>query len=270
MKSLLSLLVLCTCAPWTFCFQQDAVSISTKLGGARIIGGSSARAGQFPFAAAIYKTTEHGRYFCGGALISNEWILTAGHCVEDGVRFSVQLGSHTLATNDANRVVLTANTSVLHPDFDSMTLQNDVGLIKLNEPVQFSDYISTIFLPSTDLQSDAAVTSIGWGQTDDFSPGPVDHLNYVDVVTMTDSDCKSFYGDQIGDNMFCVEGPYNEGTCLGDLGAPLVRSVLNERHMEHVGISTFLSTNGCESTDPSGYTKTWPYLSWIENVTNIA
>jgi hypothetical protein len=46
------------------------------------------------------------------------------------------------------------------------------------------------------------------------SPGPVDHLNYVDVVTMTDSDCKSFYGDQIGDNMFCVEGPYNEGTCL--------------------------------------------------------
>jgi secreted trypsin-like serine protease len=246
------------------------VSISTKLGGARIIGGSSARAGQFPFAAAIYKTTEHGRYFCGGALISNEWILTAGHCVEDGLRFSIQLGSHTLSTTDGNRVVLTANTSVLHPDFDSMTLQNDVGLIKLNEPVQLSDYISTIFLPSTDLQSDAAVTSIGWGQTDDFSPGPVDHLNYVDVVTMTDSDCKSFYGDQIGDNMFCVEGPYNEGTCLGDLGAPLVRSVLNERHMEHVGISTFLSTNGCESTDPSGYTKTWPYLSWIKNVTNIA
>jgi secreted trypsin-like serine protease len=60
----------------------DKLNLLFKVG-ARIIGGSSARAGQFPFAAAIYKTTEHGRYFCGGALISNEWILTAGHCVEE-------------------------------------------------------------------------------------------------------------------------------------------------------------------------------------------
>lgn len=77
-----------------------------------------------------------------------------------------------------------ANTSVLHPDYDFMTLENDVGLIYLDEPVLLSgkinisifitiiffvylDYISTIFLPNTDLQPDAEVIAIGWGQVDD-------------------------------------------------------------------------------------------------------
>jgi secreted trypsin-like serine protease len=47
----------------------------------RIIGGETARSGQFPFSAAIYIRTEDGSYFCGGALISNQWVLTAGQCV---------------------------------------------------------------------------------------------------------------------------------------------------------------------------------------------
>ncbi|RZB40522.1 brachyurin-like, partial [Asbolus verrucosus] len=235
----------------------------------RIIGGDPARAGQFPFAAAIYTTTEHGRYFCGGALISNEWILTSGHCVENVLQFRILLGSITLTSPDFNRVTVTANSSVLHPDYDNLTLQNDIGLIHLSQPVLFSDYISTIFLPAADLQPDAAVVSIGWGQTDDYHPGPVEHLNDVDVVTLSDENCKKAYGNQIGDNMICVQGSYNQGTCLGDSGTPLVRYILNERHAEHVGISSFISENGCESTDPSGYTKTYGYLEWIKSVTNI-
>ncbi|RZC39284.1 Trypsin domain containing protein, partial [Asbolus verrucosus] len=49
--------------------------------GLRVIGGDIARAGQFPWQAAIYKDTDEGRYFCGGALISDQWILTAAQCV---------------------------------------------------------------------------------------------------------------------------------------------------------------------------------------------
>lgn len=47
----------------------------------RIIGGNLAFAGQFPWQAAIYKHTSEGRYFCGGSLISREWVLTAAQCV---------------------------------------------------------------------------------------------------------------------------------------------------------------------------------------------
>jgi secreted trypsin-like serine protease len=36
-----------------------------------------------------------------------------------------------------------------------------------------------------------------------------------------------------------------------------------------VGIASFISSNGCESTDPSGYTKIFPYVDWILNVTGM-
>jgi secreted trypsin-like serine protease len=47
----------------------------------RIIGGDVAFAGQIPYIAAIYKRTNEGTFFCGGALMNDQWILTSGHCV---------------------------------------------------------------------------------------------------------------------------------------------------------------------------------------------
>jgi secreted trypsin-like serine protease len=53
-----------------------------KISGGRIVGGEVANAGQFPFAAAIYIVTADSTYFCGGALINMQWVLTAGQCVD--------------------------------------------------------------------------------------------------------------------------------------------------------------------------------------------
>lgn len=57
------------------------VNNSVEVNG-RIIGGQEAFAGQFPWAAAIYITTNDGNYFCGGALLSSLYVLTAGQCVD--------------------------------------------------------------------------------------------------------------------------------------------------------------------------------------------
>ena len=50
--------------------------------GARIIGGDNAPAGRFPFAAAIYVQTGNSRFFCGGALLNHQWVITSGHCAD--------------------------------------------------------------------------------------------------------------------------------------------------------------------------------------------
>jgi secreted trypsin-like serine protease len=113
--------------------------------------------------------------------------------------------------------------------------------------------------------------------------GLVDELNYVNLVTLSNDECKSAYGDQVNENMVCVAGDTNEGICKvklklklgtsflpfvafqGDLGSPLIQ--YGESLTYHVGVATFISSNGCESTDPSGFTRTWPYAMWIINTT---
>ncbi|KAJ1813577.1 Transmembrane protease serine 12 [Coemansia sp. RSA 2599] len=49
----------------------------------RVIGGSDAHQGEFPFAAFLMVDEGDQTAFCGGTILSNQWILTAGHCIVD-------------------------------------------------------------------------------------------------------------------------------------------------------------------------------------------
>ena len=46
----------------------------------RIIGGSPSRVGDWPFLAALLGGPEKV-FYCAGVLISDQWLLTASHCV---------------------------------------------------------------------------------------------------------------------------------------------------------------------------------------------
>jgi hypothetical protein len=36
---------------------------------------------------------------------------------------------------------------------------------------------------------------------------------WTNVVTLSNEECRLYYGNQIGNSTICVEGNYNEGTC---------------------------------------------------------
>ena len=68
---------------------SSAVALEPRLGeldlfgGERIVGGEVAELGQFPYQVGIYLFDPNDKtYICGGSIINEEWILTAGHCVD--------------------------------------------------------------------------------------------------------------------------------------------------------------------------------------------
>ncbi len=48
----------------------------------KVVGGTIARPGEFPFMVLIgYMIDERIRYDCGGSLINRHYVLTAAHCI---------------------------------------------------------------------------------------------------------------------------------------------------------------------------------------------
>ncbi|KAJ3656405.1 hypothetical protein Zmor_015485 [Zophobas morio] len=239
-------------------------SLALAKPGERIVGGQVARGGQFPYAAAVYVSKVGGAYFCGGALINNQWIVTAAQCAEGANTFTIQLGSNLLSGTDANRLTLATATFVLHPEYDPETLHNDVALVKLRLPIAFNQYVGAASLPTSFIPDYTSVTAVGWGQIDDFNTGLSNDLTWVTLITISHDECQLTYGPQITHDMLCVAGNFNEGICNGDMGGPLVQTVSGSAVL--VGIASFRSQSGCETTDPSGYTRIIPYVEWINSV----
>ena len=57
----------------------------------RVIGGSDAKHGQWPWNVAVWR---RGKFVCGGVLINSEFVLTSAACLENGSPsdFTVTLG----------------------------------------------------------------------------------------------------------------------------------------------------------------------------------
>lgn len=70
----------------------------------RIVGGTPAKLGAFPWMALIGYTNEldETSFKCGGSLITKRHILTAAHCLKSTLS-SVRLGEHNLDKDDETK-----------------------------------------------------------------------------------------------------------------------------------------------------------------------
>ena len=60
---------------------------------------------------------------------------------------------------------------IQHPNFDTNTLENNFGIIKLASDVTFSDRIAPICLPTASTNYDDVVATLtGWGSEDSLDP----------------------------------------------------------------------------------------------------
>merc|ERR1711915_480943 len=109
---------------------------------------------------------------------------------------------------------------MLHEDYDSWTIENDICLLELESQADFSSsVIGSISLPSSMEEYPAGTdcTVSGWGTTSEGgSLGKV--LMKVTVPVVSDDDCRGAYGvSEIADSMICAGLDQGERTPVKEI-----------------------------------------------------
>merc|ERR1711971_1434620 len=110
----------------------------------RIVGGTESRQGDWPWAVVLgTKNTFSNRFSvqCGGTLLDQTTVLTAAHCFDQsGGPNVVRLGDHDINTSSdgAQAVDVSIRRIIQHPGWDSNSLENDIAILKLSQPIQYS------------------------------------------------------------------------------------------------------------------------------------
>ncbi|XP_077959731.1 uncharacterized protein LOC120819052 isoform X3 [Gasterosteus aculeatus] len=234
----------------------------------RIVGGEDAPAGSWPWQVSLQKD---GRHICGGSLINKEWVMSAAHCFSSVSTsgWQVSLGRQNLQGVNPNEVSINVASIILHPQYNmGSRYNNDISLLRLSSPVQFTNYIRPVCLAASDSVFNNGTGSwvTGWGAVREGvslpSPGTLQEVQ-VPVVGNRQCYCLNVKLGTVTDNMICA-GVLAGGkdSCQGDSGGPMV----NKKGSVWVQSGIVSFGEGCARPNlPGVYTRVSRYQSWIDS-----
>uniref|UniRef100_A0A8C5QAE5 Peptidase S1 domain-containing protein n=1 Tax=Leptobrachium leishanense TaxID=445787 RepID=A0A8C5QAE5_9ANUR len=237
----------------------------------RIGGGADAKYGEWPWQVAV---VYDGVYRCGGSLISEQWVLSGAQCFNmeaDTRRYMIFMGAHQFSGSNDHMKFSFVERIITHYRYESVTSKGDIALVKLSNPVTYTDYIRPICLPSSSVTfpSGTECWVTGWGDVayGVSLPNPKT-LQEVKVHLIDYKECEQMYNTgssvvyTIEKEMICAG--YKEGgkaSCQGDSGGPVVCKV-NGAWIQ-AGIVSF--AQGCALPNRPGVNTLVPaYQSWIK------
>merc|ERR1712004_246672 len=147
----------------------------------RIVGGVEATEHAWPWQVALFIDDA---WFCGGSIISENYVLTAARCADGASYFDIMAGAHNVReSSEPHRIEITSFEGQTPPEWDSNSLYADIALVHLPEKVAFSEFIRPSCLPPASDANEQYVgqltTPVGWGKNADNAGGITPDLNMV-------------------------------------------------------------------------------------------
>ena len=227
----------------------------------RVVGGTNASGSMFRAVVQIQTT---GNQLCTGTLISDQWVLTAGHCIAD--RATIAGG----ATSQNQLRSLGGATGIRHPDYldANNMVRMDVGLYRLDSRTTLGSNVPALASVSESWAwaPGAPVTLAGWGRTV-VGGGASPTLQTTTLTVLSDPDCAE--RDRIEGIVFeasssmCVNAN-GSSACEGDSGGPSYAAL--GATLVQVGITSY-GIEGCAKHA----VQVWlpGVVTWIRSVTKL-
>jgi len=243
----------------------------------RIVGGSYATPNEYVSMVGLIDYTmmqaPEGPVFCGAAIISENYVLTAAHCFDDTSRLISNIyalvGDHDYksATDTPYPTIYQVQQIIKHESYNINNNDeniNDIALVKTVDAIKWKLTIGPACLPF--VYSGAAnsyfdgypLVVLGWGATVDSGPTS-SILKKTSLPVISNSVCSQYYTD-ITAKKICT---YAQGTdaCQRDSGGSLYWNGVAGRKYP-IGIVSY-GTN-CAGSYPGVNTRVTAYLSWIQ------
>jgi len=247
----------------------------------RIVNGQESEPGRRPYQASIQITFDRssrlesrkGFHFCGGALISDNYVITAAHCMKGGRKareLNVVLGTNDLTDKEAPTYAV---KRIIKTKYDDVTKINDLNLLELDlssgkqlnldrkKGHKFEKI--NICKPSFQPQGRNCTVS-GWGHLKANGSGIPDKLREVSVLVLHDESCKTMLSkypwDPKNKTMLCAGGA-DKDACQGDSGGPMVCQ--DDNGVECLAGVVSWGVGCATEGIPGVYTNLRKYIPWI-------
>uniref|UniRef100_A0A3P8YX46 Peptidase S1 domain-containing protein n=1 Tax=Esox lucius TaxID=8010 RepID=A0A3P8YX46_ESOLU len=269
------------------------VGAAAAVPGGKIVGGHECIPHSRPWMASL----NSGYHFCGAVLINEQWVLTVANCGHKSYSVQIMLGDHNLRVSEGTEQLIRIENIILHPrqatppdfgmsfetpeqsmngfqlylikpkyhglspplcSYDEQTMDYDIMLIKLFQPVNINDYVKPLPLPAKCPNAGTPCSVSGWGV--DIMGEEVNQsilLQCLNVPILENEKCQKIYPTIITPRMMCAG--YLDGgrdVCIGDSGSGL----------ECLGELQGLVSMGRECGTPGSpgvYVKVCEFLPWI-------
>ncbi|XP_037771179.1 duodenase-1 [Chelonia mydas] len=229
-------------------------------GAGEIIGGWEAKPHSRPYMAYLSIRRGHKTIFCGGFLVSKNFVLTAAHCKGD--KINVTLGAHDITKREGSRRVIPVRRQYPHQDYNEKSLNNDIMLLQLEHKAKLNEQVGLIPLPPAHqgVQPGTVCSVAGWGRTSAHNKELPHKLREVDLKVLDDQTCLKYPGGTYSKyntyTMMCVGDPKeSKASFKGDSGGPLVCGKTAQ------GIVSWGPVSG---SPPRVYTRVSTFIPWIQ------